>query len=163
MDKKPEIQLTTLSTHSCKSLSQKSTLQYIIGKDAEGDIWLKMTDNSGGGYFNAEPVSMDAISGLLSKLSPKQNISSLYFGRLFTGSSSNSSGFLLACLKDQGLIIKVEGKARMHQLADDYQQKIQAMATASKQNTANTAAKKTVSKTPRKKAARKPRSLLNSC
>ena len=159
MAKKPEIQLTTLSTHSCKSLSQKSTLQYIIGKDAEGDIWLKMTDNSGGGYFNAEPVSVTAIAEMLAKLSPNTPISSLYFGSLFRGSSSNSSGFLLAALRDQGIVEKVEGMARKHQLTSYYLDKIQALSgkVASKPK-----AKTATPRVAKKKAARKSRNLLNA-
>jgi hypothetical protein len=159
MAKKTEITLTNLTKHTCPSLSGKSTLKYQIGTDDKGEPWLQVTGNTGGGFFNAEPVSLTAIAEMLAKLSPNTPISSLYFGSLFRGSSSNSSGFLLAALRDQGIVEKVEGMARKHQLTSGYLEKIQAL---SGKVVSKPKAKTATPRVAKKKAARKSRNLLNA-
>ena len=87
---------------TCKSLSGKSTLKYELSKTA-----IRITANSGSGFFNPEWVPLEKIRAVLAKATPP--ITSAILSPLIKGKSANTPAFLLAALKHEGW---VQGKAR---------------------------------------------------
>jgi len=93
---------------NCPSLSGKSTLTYHIGCNAQSDILLRVVDNTGGGFFSKEWVSLDAIFQAFDKKAVDKPIISLLLYPLFQGKSLNTPAFLLAVLKQEGLVSPLE-------------------------------------------------------
>ena len=107
-----------LKIGSCPSLSNKSTLIYHIDCNAESEILFRVTANTGGGFFNDEWVSFNAIQGAFD-LQPKDKpIGSLMLFPLFQGKSLNSPSFLLAVIKAEGLVKPVGDKKRGYERID---------------------------------------------
>lgn len=104
-----------LKVNSCPSLSGKSELTYHIGCTAEGAIQFRIYANSANGYFNQEWVEVDRIREVL-KDSP--GITSFTLQSVFKGKSQNNGGFLLAALKQEGLVAVSEVNERQYQMAD---------------------------------------------
>lgn len=63
MSEAPQFRIIRKST--CPCLSEKSTLTYAIGCNPDRSILLRVTANSGGGFFSDEWVSLDAIQNAL--------------------------------------------------------------------------------------------------
>jgi len=113
----PETAIRVLKTGKCKSLSGKSELTYHIGYDENSDslIMFRVSDNSGSGYFSNEWVSMERID---KGLAGSNEITSFMLHSIFNGKSFNNGGFLLAVLKQEGLVVKSKEKPRCYQLGD---------------------------------------------
>jgi hypothetical protein len=111
----PELRI--LKTGKCKSLSGKSDLTYHIGHDENSEIMFRVSDNSGSGYFSNEWVSMERIG---KALAGSNGITSFMLHSIFSGKSFNNGGFLLAVLKQEGLVVKSKEKERprCYQLGD---------------------------------------------
>ena len=107
-----------LKSSSCTSLSGKSTLTYNIGSDSNSEVQFQVTSNDGGGYFNADWVSQQSIQAVLSKLPKGFGITSGTFRAVYPSKSTNSPGFLLAVLKDVGLIGTMESNRRCYEQLD---------------------------------------------
>lgn len=75
-----------MTPKTCKSLSGRSTLSYVI----EGDT-LRIVGNSGGGLFSPEPVSLDVL---------REATKTRDLRRHFVGRSLNTAGFVLAAYRD---------------------------------------------------------------
>ena len=88
----------------CSSLSGKSMLGYFIGTDGSKSILLKVTANSGGGYFSSEWVGLDDIQATIAKSPSDKPLTSYCLSPLFKGRSNNSWGFLWAVLLAEGLV-----------------------------------------------------------
>lgn len=80
----------------CPSLSGRSTLTYEV-KDGQ----LMITGNSGSGLFKPTPVSMKAVDELLAT---HESITAATLHEFFKGTSVNTAGFVLAALKDLGIV-----------------------------------------------------------
>ena len=74
--KQPEPNVTILKTSRCQSLSGKSTLTFNVGLDEQGGVCLRVTSNSGGGFFSREAVPLSRIDDVLSKVPDGQSITS---------------------------------------------------------------------------------------
>lgn len=113
----PSIQ--TLKTAECPSLSGRSTLTYHIGADmadrALGELYFQISFNTGKGLFNNDWIPVSAIREVFEKLPETASVTSISLNAIFIGKSTNSSGFLLAVLKAEGLVITLEGKRRSYQ------------------------------------------------
>ena len=79
-----------LKMGSCPSLSCKSTLTYHIGCNGESEILFRVVANTGGGFFNDEWVSFNAIQGAFDKQPKDKPIAALMLQPLFQGRSMNS-------------------------------------------------------------------------
>lgn len=101
---------------NCPSVSGKSTLGYHFGADEAENIALKISSNSGGGFFSDEWVPLELVARTLR--AAKGSISSGTLRQIFRGKSVNTAGFLLAVLKHEGAVQLVKGKARRYQLGD---------------------------------------------
>lgn len=113
----PSIQI--LKTAECPSLSSRSTLTYHIGVDMEskalGELYFQISFNTGKGLFNKEWIPAGSIREVFEKLPETAAVTSISLNAIFSGKSTNSSGFLLAVLKAEGLVIVIEGKKRSYQ------------------------------------------------
>ena len=84
-----------MKVKTCKSLSGRSTLGYVI----EGNT-LRIVSNSGGGSFSPDPVSLAQLEGLMD--ANAGHLKTKHLAQLFAGKSVNTAGFVLAALRDQG-------------------------------------------------------------
>lgn len=91
-----------LKIGSCYTLSGKGTLGYQIGSNASSDIFLRVTSNTGGGWFSGEWISLKSISSALD--SAPTPLTSYALQKLFQGKSVNTPAFLFASLKQEGLV-----------------------------------------------------------
>lgn len=97
----------------CLSVSGRSTLTYEVGRHTqENTFHLRIADNTGKGMFCRDWVlaaDIDAIVQIPGKLTA-QSFQPLHHGR-----SINTGGFVLAALKDLGLIRANEENTRQHE------------------------------------------------
>lgn len=112
----PAIRILQVST--TPSLSGKATLTYLTGCSAEGEIYIRVSANSGGGFWSAEWVAFPAIQAALASLPEDTAITSYVLQGLFSGKSVNSRGFLMAALKHLGLVQPLPDKQRCYVLLD---------------------------------------------
>ncbi|MBA4055387.1 MAG: hypothetical protein C0490_11795 [Marivirga sp.] len=96
-------EIKVLQSKNCKTLSNKGDLAYQIGFNDQSEIFLRITKNSGGGWFSAEWVSLDIIMAAIAKA--KTPLTSYALQSLFKGKSVNTPAFLFAALKQEGFVI----------------------------------------------------------
>lgn len=105
--------ITEIFTGECPSVSGRSILTYAIGRhDESGELHLRIVDNSGKGmWFNgwAAAKDIDSIVSGATELTAKS------FHALHPGKSINTGGFVMAVLKDLGLIRANEENTRLHE------------------------------------------------
>jgi hypothetical protein len=87
---------------TCFSLSGRSQLTYHVGASEAGDVCFRIWDTDGKGIYSKEWVCAADIHKLLAQ---EQSIAAQMLLPLFKiGRSVNSAGFLLAALKNEGLV-----------------------------------------------------------
>lgn len=96
-----EEQIQVVRTESTLSLSERSTITYEIGSKGENQ-YIRLSGNSAGGLFCKDWVSMADIQPLLSGC---PNVTSKTLSQLYAGRSSNSPGFLAACIINEKMAI----------------------------------------------------------
>ena len=101
---------------SCHNISGKHKLTYHIGCNDIQDICFRVIENSGGGYFSSEWVSLPAIVKAI-ETGPSPTTSSSLFS-LFKGKSVNTPAFLLAVLLNEGLVKLHPENTRAYQLTN---------------------------------------------
>ena len=107
-----------LKTATCPTLSGKSTLTYQIGISPESVVHLRISKNSGNGFFSDEWLSIDAIVETLKKRPEGSPVLSHFLTPLLKGKSVNTSAFILAALSHLKLIRPLPKKKRQHELLD---------------------------------------------
>jgi hypothetical protein len=157
MSKSEDTSMRVLKTAACKTLSGKSTLTYQIGCNSEAEIFLRITKNSGGGFFSDEWVAFATVQEALKDDTEGAAITSIRLTPLFKGKSVNTPSFLLAALKHLKLVRSMNGKQRHHEALNpqpflDTVEKLMSSDVKPK-----AAVKKTVRKAPSKKATVKAR------
>jgi hypothetical protein len=103
-----EIQI--LKEATCPSLSGKSTLTYHVGITPESEILFRIDANSGTGKFNRQWIPLSSILDQLP--SSDESFSWAVLSPLYRKQSVNSSGFLLAALRNEGQLAQFDGKYR---------------------------------------------------
>ena len=105
--------ITAIHEGECPSLSNRSILTYAIGRHAkDATLHLRIMRNSGGGMSCtdwAESSRIEAIVKGGTELTAKS------FQVLHPGKSINTGGFLMAVLKDLGLIRANADNTRLHE------------------------------------------------
>lgn len=97
----------------CLSLSGRSELTYAIGRHAkDASLHLAITANSGGGMWCPDWANARAINELVVG---SVELKAKSFHALHPGKSINTGGFVLAALKDMGLIRANEDNSRVHE------------------------------------------------
>ena len=109
--------IRVLKSGTCPSLSGKSKLGYEVGCGVNSDLRVRVSKNSGTGFFSKDWIAWDDLGGVLGKGNGK-SITSGSLAPLFKGRSINTAGFLLAVLKCEGLVRPMAGKARCYERLD---------------------------------------------
>ena len=165
---KPDVRV--LKTATCKTLSGKSTLTYQIGCTHESTIHLRISKNSGDGFFSDEWIPFEGTLEVLNDRPEGSPVMSHFLTPLLKGKSVNTSAFILAAMKHLKLLRPLPKKQRLHELLDpkpslDQVEKLmsstgnaKANAAAKTRGTANKTVKKST-RTATKKAAIKKRAI----
>jgi len=103
---------------STKTISGKSEITYQLGVDPDDRLVLRIHSNDGGGFFSMEWIPIADILSALESWDADKPITSVALGKLIRGKSVNTSAFLLAALKAEGVLRSIEKKQRCHQLGD---------------------------------------------
>lgn len=82
----------------CPSLSGKTSLTYHVGR-RKNQIYIQLYENSNGGFFCKEWVSLEHLG-----VEDQKPISSDSIQAIFKGKSANTGGFLLAVLLQEGFV-----------------------------------------------------------
>ena len=114
----PETLIRILKIATCPSLSGRSTLTYQVGCNAEYELHVRITQNSGGGQFNADWVPMATIEKLLTAHPADKPMSSRIMQPVFRSKSANSPAFLASSLLAEGLIKAGKEKGTRYLLGD---------------------------------------------
>lgn len=102
----PSIRILKVAT--CPSLSGKSTLTYHIGCNEKSKILFRIANNTGGGFFSKEWITLDTILNIFDQQPDNKPIVSLLLYPLFQGKSLNTPAFLLAVLKQEVLVCQLQ-------------------------------------------------------
>jgi hypothetical protein len=109
-----------IKIHQCPTLSNNSTLTYHIGCDDKGNsIYFRIIANTGGGFFNNEWISLLNIKSAFDLCDVDLPLTSFALNGLFTGKSANSPAFLMAILKEEGIVMTLKNKHRSHEYQGD--------------------------------------------
>jgi len=84
----------------------------------DGEIYLRVRSNTGGGFFSQEWISLQDILTALKKRPEGRPITSILLNPLFRGKSVNTPAFLLAVLLHEKLVRSMQGELRRHELMD---------------------------------------------
>ena len=115
----PEVEMRILKIATCPSMSGKSKLTYNIGISPDSEIQFRIFGNSAAGAFNQDWVSLSAIRQAIAKAPGEKEITSFLLFPLYQGKSVNTPSFLLAVLKNEGLVQPSTTKRRRHEWVDE--------------------------------------------
>lgn len=97
----------------CHSISGRSALTYVIGKDqAHGTLHLRIAGNTGNGMWCKDWAPAQAIEAIVEG---SQDLRAKSFQKLHPGKSINTGGFVLAALRDLGLVQPGSPNTRLHE------------------------------------------------
>ena len=95
------------------SLSGRSTLQAVIGRNSDDQsLHIAISGNSGGGMWCRDWASAKAIQDVVLG---EEALTAASLNSLHPGRSINTGGFILAALKELGLIIAKAENSRLHE------------------------------------------------
>jgi hypothetical protein len=154
--------MRVLSTGTCDTLTGSSRLTYHIGSLPDGEIYLRVHSNTGGGFFSREWISYQDIQQALKKGPAGKGITSILLHSLFRGKSVNTPAFLLAVLLHEKILRPMPGKLRRHEFLDDlaFMEKVDKLLSGggdAKGKPAKTAGKPARAAPKRKSSAPSPR------
>jgi hypothetical protein len=140
--------MKVLKTATCSTLSAKSKLTYQVGVQ-DDVLHVRISKNTGGGFFSNEWVAMDDIRSVLDEHPEDTPVTSVLQQPLFRGKSVNTPAFLLAALAHEKLLRPMKGKKRSHEPVDaeEFTEKVEKLTSSS-----TSAKKKVTTKRPTKKA-----------
>ena len=122
-----EVEPIVVKEASCPSLSHQSQLEYQIGSTPDGIIHIRITGNSGNGYFNGYWIPLPKILSVLNDQDRPFIWSALC--PLFEGRSVNSACFLMAVLLAEKIVVPSKVKPRRYECAnpEEFMAKVQAL------------------------------------
>ena len=100
----PTPAMQILLVQVAETLSKRSLLTYHVAQGSEGQLYVRLWENSGGGLFSTEWVSYSAIEQKLALLKEEQTINGRLFASIYRSKSANNPAFLLAICKDLGIV-----------------------------------------------------------
>jgi hypothetical protein len=100
--------MKTIKQDTCPGLSGENTLTYEIGIEQDKTFWLRLVKSSGGGFLHNDWLSVDAIMATLRKAATP--FTSWVVHTLFLRKSANSPAFLMAVLRQEGLVTSAPDK-----------------------------------------------------
>ena len=110
------ITVRVLKEMTCPSLSNRSTITYQIGCNETNDILFRIHKNSGPGKFNREWVAAADMLEMIYEAKKPFSWKVLY--PLVEGKSVNTACFLMAALKNEGLILPLDRLYEQQSSAD---------------------------------------------
>jgi len=128
-----ETTIRIIQESSCPSLSERSTLTYQIGCNEHNDILFRIHSNSGTGKFNREWVPSGDMLELIYESKKPFSWKVLY--PLVKGKSVNTACFLLAALKNEGLLQPLDRLYEQKSSADFQERMKQLIGTVKKPRT----------------------------
>lgn len=151
--------MRVIKTASCGSISGKARLTYQIGCTPNSDVYLRITANTGGGFFSQEWVALEDIQKALEKSPEGQPITSFVLQPLLRGKSSNTPAFVMAALTHEKWLRILKGKKRGHEILDaaGFMARVEKLVSSAGAKKSKTPARKTAKKAPAKKKASRPR------
>lgn len=111
-----------------KKLSPKTSHNHVFfdiaENDAEGELYIRLSGNEGGGLHSKEWINLTKLFAILDEQVDKP-FKSTALKPAFKGASANNAGFLAGVLRsdDIGLIVQSGTSVFLHVLADDYEEK----------------------------------------
>lgn len=101
------------------SPSAKGDLTYHVGYDeTDKTFHIRVTANSGGGFFSNEWIALNDILSTIETSSPDKPFKAIIFKPLYESKGSNNHGFLAAALRAEKLLLPVEKQLMSHTLGD---------------------------------------------
>jgi hypothetical protein len=105
--------IETIYQGECPSLSERSMLDYEIGRHAvDGTLHLRIASNSGKGIYCRAWASASDIQSIVIGAT---DLTAKSFHRLHSGRSINTGGFVASALKDLGVIRANVENSRLHE------------------------------------------------
>lgn len=104
-----------IKINGCPSLSKSSTLTYHIGCDDKGSLHFQIVANSNNGFFNDDWITLSDIQSTFENWPVDATITSFTLQSLYHHKSANSPAFLLAALREEGIVATLKGKRRNHE------------------------------------------------
>jgi hypothetical protein len=147
-----------VNSATCMSLSGKSNITYQIGTDADGNSYLRIYGNTGGGFFSPEWVALEEVQKFIADAPTNKPLSSWSLHPLFRGKSVNTPAFFMAALVHEKWLRILKGKKRGLEVLDEapFMAKLEKL-TGSSTSTKKPAAKPAAAK-PQKPAGTSPAS-----
>ena len=154
-NRKPEDNpaVRVLKTATTKTLSGKSTLTYQVGTQEDESVHVRISKNTGGGFFSQEWISLNDIRSVLDEKPEGTPVTSFILQPLFRGKSVNTPAFLLATLVHEKLLRPIKGKKRSHEPVDPEE----FTAMVEKMTSSNVRPKGAVKKTTKRVTKKAPR------
>ena len=147
--------MRVLKTSSCKSVTGKSTLTYQIGSLPDSTLHVRISGNTGAGFFNDEWIALKDILRVLDNGPEDLPLTSFLLQSLLKGGSVNTPAFLMAALTNERLLRVLKGKKRGHEFLDpegfDAKMDRLAASPAKPKSAPRKTTKKSVGKPPAKK------------
>ena len=151
---KNEEGVRVLKVANAPSLSGRSKLTYHIGSAGKDDIRFRVVANSASGAFCPQWLSLEAIEDAFERCPKGEPLTGAVLERFYRGRSANSGYFLMACLRNEGLIRNAKDSPRGYERLDtrDFVSKVQALRKTAENGQEATKAKnrKGKSEPPRK-------------
>lgn len=157
-----ESAVRVLKVATCPSLTGRSKLTYHVGQAPDFEILFRVVSNTGGGFFSQEWASLGDIKAAFAKASGDKELTSFHLYPLFAGKSVNTPAFLLAALKNEGLVRPSTTKRRCYERVDEamFVAAMQAWAASGKAPKGEDKPKKGHSKTMKGAAQLQPAELM---
>jgi hypothetical protein len=150
-------------TGTTRTLSGKSTLTFQVGCSSDNNLHIRITKNTGGGFFSDEWISMNDVRSVLDEQPAGTPVTSFILQPLFHGKSVNTPAFLLAALASEKLLRPMKGKKRSHEPVDseEFTAMVEKMTSSNvkPKGAVKKTTKRVAKKAPRKKAAIKKKAM----
>jgi hypothetical protein len=97
-------------------------ITYALLKDSNAQqLYFCLLANDGGGYFSQEAVPFSAIQRCLSGIKADHPVPAKTFRMAFVGRSSNNAGFLVAALRNEGLLVPAPSATHQHYIGESWE------------------------------------------
>jgi len=99
----------------CPSITGRSTLRFEAGRRSSDDqhaLYLRIAHNSGRGIHSKAWAPVEQIDAIIAQA---ENVTARTFDELHPGKSINTGGFILAVVKDLGVVQPKEDNTRHHE------------------------------------------------
>ena len=107
-----------IKTSSCNALSGNGEIGYELSLDNKKSLHIRITSNSGGGFFSDESIPISEIERILFSQTDPSRLTSVALQPLFRGKSVNTPAFLMAALRNEGFVKPIGELKRFHQCID---------------------------------------------